>query len=151
MSVAGVLTKIQTALASMSADDAADYYVKSWFTGEPGAIPTNSVPACAIIPVEPYGVVATFVGEDTESVPLKLRLYHLAARDGEDPETAPATLKIAAQFDKIRALLRADPTLGGYFVSVDIRGTPLLQSMNELAFRTGELIIEVKQRVLWGA
>ena len=147
------LNIIRSTLEDGMSDSEQDYYVKTWYTGDPIGLPSFNTPGCSITPAQPSPVEPTFVGEDTDTETFIIRFYQTATRAVlENAETAAGVTKLIAMCDKAKSLLRTDPTFGCNFVSSNIRNiNPMLPSVGENnAFRIAEITFEVKIRRMWG-
>jgi len=152
---------MQTALAALvtiikegMADFNQPYYVKSCYTGDPLQMPSFNTPSAAVIPMQPSPVETVFVGEDNDTETFAIRFYQPATRGaGEAAEVAAGMTKLMAMCDRVKTLLRADPTFGGTYVSSAIKSiNPMLPSVGENnVYRTAEIIFEMKARRLWGS
>ena len=134
--------------------DSDDFYVKTWYTGDPLALPALESPAGAVIPKPPTSRLIEFVGLDTITETFAIRLYQLAVRKvTEDPETASGVTRLISMLEKAQLLLRVDPTFSSSFVMTEIRSVdPMLGGVPGAdIYRMGEIMFEVKRRALWGS
>lgn len=131
-----------------------DFYVKTFYIGDPLGLYQIMAPAAAIIPAEPKSRISQYIGEDTITETYVVRFYQPAYRTADDEaETSAGLTRLMAMLDKAEALLRADPTFGSQFVNSEIRNViPSVPTAGDgNAYRIAGLSIEIKRRALWGA
>jgi hypothetical protein len=152
-------TTINTVLAALQAGMNAgfsvsdDFYVKTFYTNDPLAMPHIEVPACSVIASQPSPRTDVFVGEDNVTETLQIRFYQSAVRKaGEPPEVAAGMTRLIAMFEKAETILRTDPTFGSTFVYSKITNVdPLVSGVFEAnAYRICEITFETSSRKLWG-
>ena len=147
-----LLTALQAGMTT-GLNDVTDYYVKTWFTGDPINMNMESLPAGAVIPMRPKSRVSQYVGEDTITEVYSIKFYQPAYRKQGDPsEVSAGTTRLMAMLDTASAILRADPTFGSTIVNSELRSIdPFIPTAGEAnAFRIAEIQIEMKRRALWG-
>lgn len=131
-----------------------DYFVRTFYSGDPLALPSIETPACAVIPSQPSPREAVFVGMDTVTETFKIRFYQPATRKvAEAVEVAAGMTRLIAMFEKASLVLRTDPTFGSVFVSSKIINIePLLSGVADAnAYRACEITFQVTNRALWGS
>lgn len=134
--------------------DSDDYYVKTWYMSDPIAMPDMETPAGMCKIDEPTSYESVFVGMDAPTETYVIQFYAKAARKaGENAEHAPGMTRLIAMCEKVKQLLRADPTFGSQFVTSKITGVkcPLPGVPESDIYRIGQIRFEVKRRELWGA
>jgi hypothetical protein len=149
---------IVTLLAALQAgmttghSEVEDFYVLSWYLGDPLALAQILTPAAAIIPTQPSSVDAEFVGEDTIIETYAIRFYQPSYRTATDlAEVAAGVTRLLAMREKARILLRTDPTFGSQFVCTKLNINPALPVAGDgNAYRISELNLEVTRRSIWG-
>ena len=130
-----------------------DYFVKTFYTNDPLAMPSIECPACSIIASQPSPRTDVFVGEDSVTETLHIRFYQPATRkSAEASEVAAGMTRLIAMFEEASLLLRTDPTFGSTFVySKIINIDPLISGVPEAnAYRVSEITFETLSRKLWG-
>ena len=148
-------TIIATLKAGMTTNLSENYYVKTWYTGDPLALSSLEAPAGAVFPTPsgPTSRLTEFVGEDTVTESISIRFYQPAARNStESPEVAAGITKLIAMVEKAEVLLRADPTFESTFVNSEIINIlPLLPGVADAnIYRVAEITFQTKSRALWG-
>ena len=136
------------------ADQSAPYYVKSWFTHDPLAVPQVEGPSASVYNTSPTTRASVFVGEDTIKETVAVRFYQPALRmKGEPADVAAGMTRLIAQLEQAQKLLRADPTFGSQFVMSEIRSVEsrLPAGTESNAYKQGELQMDVILRKLWGS
>jgi hypothetical protein len=131
-----------------------DFWVKTWYTGDPLQMPSFETPSGAVIPLQPISRDDVFVGEDTVKETIAIRFYQPAVRvAGEAGETAPAYTRLTSMFQQAEVLLRADPTFASAFVNSRIVNIdpqmPGIAGGN--VYRIAEIVMETISRRAWGA
>jgi len=146
---------ITTLRAGMTTDldEASDFWVKEWYTGDPLGVPMITTPAGAVIPEVPSSRLIEFVGLDTITDTVAIRFYQLADQPvGEAPEVTKGLTKLLSMLEIAQQLLRVDPTFGSQFVMSEIRDVnaqlPGIPGQN--VYRIAQIRFECKRRALWG-
>ena len=154
-----MISTIQTIITKLTAglttghSESDDYYVKTYYTGDPLAMNSFETPSCAVIPGRPSSRKSEFVGEDTVQETIFIRFYQMAMRKGgEVAETSAAYSRLNAMHEKAQAIVRTDPTFGSTFVNSEIISVdPLLHGIPDSnVYRIAEIQIEITRRALWG-
>lgn len=148
-----ITTSAATGTITVTTHTVDDYYVKTWYTGDPLALPSMETPAGAVVPKQPGSRTPEFVGEDTVTDQILIRFYQSAMKGAsESPETAAGLSSLIAMVDRAGVLLRTDPTFGSSFVNSDITGIdPMVPGVaGANVYRIAEITLTVKTRRLWG-
>jgi len=152
-----ITTIINTLKAGMTTGHTTtdDYFVKTWYTGDPLALPSMECPAGAVFakPGGPTSRNDVFVGEDTLIETVSIRFYQEAVRkSGEASEVAAGMTRLISMFETASKLLRTDPTFGSTFVTSKISNIdPQLPGVaGSNVYRVCEITFSVTSRVLWG-
>lgn len=133
--------------------DTDNFYVKTWYTGDPLAMPSFETPSGAVIRGRPQSRLTEFVGEDTVTDNLFIRFYQPAVRkNGEPAELAAGYTRLTAMYEIAVKLLRVDPTFNSTIVNSEITNIdPLLPGVPEAnAYRVAEITMKITRRALWG-
>ena len=133
--------------------EADDYYVISWYLGDPIGLYQIQAPAAAIIPQTPTSRVSAYVGSDTVTETFIIRFYQPAYRTSTDEaEVAAGFTRLLAMREKASALLRADPTFDSQCSYSEITAVnPSVYSAGDNnAFRVTDMTFQVKRTALWG-
>ena len=131
-----------------------DSSVKTWYTGDPLAMPSIEVPAGAVLAGRPNPRKSIFVGEDTVTETIFVRFYQPAYRKAtEVAEVAAGMTRLIAMVERAEVLLRTDPTFGSVFVNSEIVDIdPLMSGVPDSnAYRIAQITLEVTSRAMWGA
>ncbi len=125
-----------------------DYFVKTWYTGEPLDIPSLQLPAGAVYPVQQQAGTQ-YAGEDTITLQLRIKFYQLAARKAADAqETAQSITRLMAMVDQMHITLRTDPTFTAQFI---MSGLSTDYQLGGEIYRYANTLMTLKSRALWGA
>ena len=138
---------------TLSDPNTTDYFVKTWYTNDPLAMPSIETPSGSVIASQPSPRTDVFVGEDTVKETLQIRFYQPAIRKiSEAAEIAAGMTRLIAMFERAEIILRTDPTFGSTFVySKIINIDPLVYGVPEAnAYRICEITFETTSRALWG-
>ena len=143
---------LEAGMTTDKSPDIHEYYVKTWFMGEPNPIPATSLPAGTISSTTPETRETVFPGMDTVTETITIRLYSHSARKAEEELiTALGYTKINAMVDRALELLRTDPVFGCRVVTSRIISVNRQYPASpDALFRVGEIILQVQRRVLWG-
>jgi hypothetical protein len=147
-----ILSMLRTGMTD-SSNDSDDFWVKTWYTYDPLAVPGMEVPAGAVIPAQPSEREIIFPGEDTVRETVYIRFYQPALRkQGEAAETAAGMTRLIAMFEQAELLLRTDPTFGSQFVSSRIVNIePKLPGVADAdAYRIAQTTFQITRRAMWG-
>ncbi len=150
--ISTVIAMLKVGMTTGKSEDD-EYFVKTWYTGDPLSLPMIEVPAAAVLPTMPISRTFVFVGEDTAKETIYIRFYQSAARrQSEAPEISAAYTKLSAMFTTAQVLLRTDPTFSSTFVYSEIKDVnPLLVGIaGGNAYRIAEIEFEITRRILWG-
>jgi hypothetical protein len=156
----GLIGTILAVLAALVAGmttgqyETSDYYVAKWYTQEPQAVANTFGPVGAVLAGKPRRRHTVFVGQDTKTETIIIRLYQPATRKAEEAaEVAPGMTRLMAMVDKAEILLRTDPTFGCLFVGSEITDVdPLLPGVADAnVYRVAQITMTITRRALWGA
>jgi len=151
------LTLIQNALtAGMTAGHSVsdDFYVKTWYTGDPHALPNIETPAGAVIPSTPSSRDwVGYQGLDDIKETIKIRFYQPAYRKAmEAAEITAGMTRLVSMCDQAEIILRTDPTFAAVLVysriiNIDYELSGIAEAN---VYRIAEMIIEVQRQAIWG-
>lgn len=123
------------------------------YVGRPVGIYSNMIPCVFLIPSASNTVTAQYVGEDTATNNIIVRIYVGAMRDpehsAEDP--TPKTLELIDLTETLIRYLRVDPTFKSRFVKTDIGNInyKVEQSGDVNVFRYSEFTLAITSRQQW--
>lgn len=127
--------------------------LKAVYVGKPNGIYGESVPCVYLIPSTSNALRAQYVGEDTVTNNIVIRIYVGAMRDPDytvdDP--TPATLELIDLTETLIRYLRVDPTFKSRFVSTELGNISYKQeqSGDVNVFRYSEFTLTIISRQLW--
>ena len=141
---------LEAGMTTNKSIDHHDYYVKTWFVGDPTPINDTNLPAGVVDGVQPEIRETVFVGQDTATETVSIKFFTKRDRRAEEEiNIAPGHTRLDAMVDRALQLLRTDPVFGCKVVTSTIEvnrnaGAP------GTSFRVAEITARLQRRVLWG-
>ena len=127
--------------------------LKGVFVGRPNGIYAQKVPCIYLIPSASNTVTGQYVGEDTKTDNIVVRIYVGASRSPGDTveDPTPKTLELIDLTDTLIRYLRVDPTFKSRFVSTTIGNInyKVEQSGDVNVYRFSEFNLAIISRQQW--
>ena len=127
--------------------------IKGVYVGVPQGIFADKVPCIYLMPSQTNSLQGQYVGEDTHTDNVTIRVYVGGSRKStstvEDP--TPATLELIDLTDTLIKYLRVDPTFRSRFVTSEISNInyKVDQTGDVNVFRYSEFTMSILSRQLW--
>jgi len=127
--------------------------LKGVFVGRPIGIYSSNVPCVYLYPASSNSLTTQYVGEDTVTNNIVVRIYVEAMRGPNDTadDPTPKTLDLIDLTDTLIRYLRSDPTFRSRFVSTDIGNInyKVEQSGDVNVLRFSEFTVAITSRQQW--